>query len=393
MAAYLGVSAADVARYRLLGLSWTEVGRVLGLTNDRIRSWRRATGFEDPLSRISDAVLLSILLEYCTEYPDGRGQNSVQGHLLALSLLVPRSQLVRVIRSNEVLSEARNQRYYRAYRRERGDYVSRGPGDIHHADTNLKLGRWGFSLFGVIDGFSHEILVLRVTTDHKAATVLESYVTSERVARRGLPSRFRIDCGMENMAVGRFLWNMGVHVIPGPSPANVRIERLWGDVMKDVSSFYRKKFQLYELPLARGGLSLDPGDPEHIWVIQYVFGDRIAQQLEVFIDSWNNHQQRLLGFRTPLQLVSLCHDQYYASILEPERQELARAALHSLEGEYIGNGKLSSNRSPFVSMLEWEQFTAVVHPLSLDDAEDTFVSRIDAAIACINTIKGLREQV
>ena len=319
-----------VVENRRLGLKWRRIASDLEVTVDDLYRWRKRTNFQDPLQQVCDDDLLPIVKDYCKGYPDGRGQKSVEGFLLRLQLKVTRQQLQRVLQSDEQLAYERHQRGYRPYKLIRlNNYVSGGPGDCHHADCNLKLGHWGMSIFGVIDGYSHELMLLDVTFDRKAATILQTYVATPTALARGIPQKFRIDCGAENMAVARFLHHVGVTVIPGASPRNVRIERHWKDVMKDVLSFYRKLFKLYERPVHAGGKDLDATDQEHIWLLQYLFGPRLRAQLHEFRDNWNCHRQRLTHCYTPLQLVHLAPRSFYRPIVGTPIHDIATAAFAS----------------------------------------------------------------
>ena len=376
---------------RRLGLKWRRIAYDLGVTIDELYMWRKRTQFMDPLQPISDDELLPLVKDYCNGYPDGRGQNSVEGYLLRLHLKVTRQQLQRVLQSDEQLAFQRKQRGYRPYKMIRiNNYISDGPGECHHADCNLKLGHWGFSIFGVIDGYSHELMLLDVTFDRKAATILQTYVATPTALARGLPQKFRIDCGSENMAVARFLHQVGVNVIPGASPRNVRIERHWKDVMKDVLSFYRILFKLYERPVRAGGKGLNATDPEHIWLLQYLFGPRLRAQLHDFRDNWNCHRQRLTKSYTPLQLVHLAHRSFYQPIVGTPIHDVAAAAFESLEEEYIGKGKCAKNKSPFISAAEYGMFAAAVTPLTSNDDERAFDAALSNAINTINEVKALR---
>ena len=60
MAVYLGVRIDDVVECRQLGIRWADIGRILGLNTNRLRAWRRAITFVDPLSPVTDDQLLAI---------------------------------------------------------------------------------------------------------------------------------------------------------------------------------------------------------------------------------------------------------------------------------------------------------------------------------------------
>lgn len=56
-----------------------------------------------------------------------------------------------------------------------------------------------------------------------------------------------------------------------------------------------------ELELRHG---LDAGNPNHIWLLQYLFLVKINEEIGRFIAAWNNHKLRQRGqrARTPLDM-------------------------------------------------------------------------------------------
>ena len=97
------------------------------------------------------------------------------------------------------------------------------PVDGHH-----KLIRWRMVTHGAIDGFSRLILYLQCSTNNRASTVYDLFLSA--VGQYGLPSRVRSDQGKENLQVARhMLRHRGVDrrsIIVDSSVHNQRIERL-----------------------------------------------------------------------------------------------------------------------------------------------------------------------
>ena len=56
-------------------------------------------------------------------------------------------------------------------------------------------------IHGGIDGFSRRIVFMELSTNNKAATVLEDFL--QAAENHGLPSRVRGDHGIENVDVAR----------------------------------------------------------------------------------------------------------------------------------------------------------------------------------------------
>ncbi|KAJ3765554.1 hypothetical protein FB446DRAFT_655116 [Lentinula raphanica] len=66
---------------------------------------------------------------------------------------------------------------------------------------------------------------------------------------------------------------------------NVRIERLWVDVSVHISQRWNDYFSELEVRHY-----LDNNNPNHIWLLQYLFMDTINQALAFWAESWNNHR-------------------------------------------------------------------------------------------------------
>ena len=66
-------------------------------------------------------------------------------------------------------------------------------------DGNHQLIRWKFVIHGAIDGFSRLIAFLKCSTNNRAETVLQGFVTATATLTYGLPRKLRTDTGGEDV--------------------------------------------------------------------------------------------------------------------------------------------------------------------------------------------------
>ena len=167
------------------------------------------------------------------------------------------------------------------------------------ADGHHKLVRWRFVTHCGIDGYSRLVVYLRCSVNNRASTVYDLFLSA--VELYGLPSRVRCDQGTENVHVARhMLRHRGVErrsVLVGSSVHNQRIERLWRDMHRCVTSTYYRLFYYLE-----HNEVLNPIDTIHLSALHYVYIPRINQALQLFLESWNHHGIRTESGQTPNQI-------------------------------------------------------------------------------------------
>lgn len=168
------------------------------------------------------------------------------------------------------------------------------PNSVWHMDSHH---RWRFVTHAAVDRFSRTIVYIKCTD--KSETVLQQFLSG--VENFGLPLRVRSDHGGENIEVWRYMlmaYSGDVsHVITGSSTHNERIERLWRDVHRSVTTNYAEIFYSLE---AEG--RLDALNEVDLYCLHHVYLPRICKSLSEFQESWNNHHLSTEGSNTPYQL-------------------------------------------------------------------------------------------
>ncbi|KAG8941496.1 hypothetical protein FRC03_004468 [Tulasnella sp. 419] len=183
----------------------------------------------------------------------------------------------------------------------RRTYKVPGPNSLWHHDGQHGLIRWGIVIHGFIDGYSRLITGLRASNNNRGSTVLDLFLRAS--GSYGVPSRLRGDHGVENIQVaawmelhkgpgrGSYIWGRSIH--------NVRIERLWVDVTTQFGSKWANFFE--NLEISHG---LNVHNPNHVWLLHYLFLQDINSEADFFAGTWNNHKIQMKGqaSRRPLDM-------------------------------------------------------------------------------------------
>ena len=80
------VNKDEVYRFRRLGTKWVEIAALVGVSISKIDTWRRETGYEDPLDHPDDGNLEQIVRDLIEVQPQGHelGVISVMDHRLPI---------------------------------------------------------------------------------------------------------------------------------------------------------------------------------------------------------------------------------------------------------------------------------------------------------------------
>ena len=120
------------------------------------------------------------------------------------------------------------------------------------------------------------------------------------VQHHHLPSRIRTDQGRENVLIAQHMMEQRAverrSAIVGSSVHNQRIERLWRDMHRCVTVFYKLFYFMEHKDL------LDPLNETHLYSLHYIFIPRINRSLSEFVNGWNNHPIRTAHNKSPHQL-------------------------------------------------------------------------------------------
>ena len=258
--------------------------------------YRRIQGFRiDPntYNDMSPSELDDILRNIKADHPN-IGEVILKGHLLHMGIRVPRAQLRSSIhRVDHANTVSRQSTVIR-----RRIYSVAHPNSVWHIDGNHKMIRWRLVVHAGVDGFSRSVVFIKCANNNCASTVLDAFTNGE--STYGTPECVRSDHGGENVMVWRHMRETHRNsscVLTGRSTHNERVERLWRDVTRCVSSSFIDLFNALE---ADG--VLDPCNEVDIFCLHYVFLPRINKSLSDFQGSWNNHPLSTEGNMSPLQL-------------------------------------------------------------------------------------------
>ena len=293
----LDVARDEIIYLKQLNYSWTKIAEILQISRQTL--YRRLQLFGiDPckFSLISESDLDNAVKDIKVSHPSS-GEVMMQGHLMYRGIKVPRERLRSAI--HRVDHDNTISRQTSVIRRR--VYSTPCPNAVWHIDGNHKMIRWRMVVHAGVDGYSRLITFIRCTNNNLASTVLEAFL--QGVSVYGLPEAVRSDHGGENVDVWKHMLSMHQDpscIITGSSVHNERIERMWRDVTRNVSSSFIATFHELEAEEI-----LNPDNEVDIFCLQVVFLPRVNKRLAEFQGSWNNHSLSTEGNMSPLQLCVL----------------------------------------------------------------------------------------
>ncbi|KAK1153656.1 hypothetical protein AOXY_G29757, partial [Acipenser oxyrinchus oxyrinchus] len=266
----------------------------------------------ESFSNISDEELDSLIQQVLSSTPSVV-ETYISGSIRSRGLRVQR----RRIRERLCVIDPVGRAIRRRQAIRRRIYNIRIPNQLWHIDGNHKLASWSFFYHGCVDGFSRCIIYLKCCNNNRAHTVLSLF--QEGVRQFGLPCRVRGDAGLENIDVARFMVHQrglgrGSFIV-GRSVHNQRIERLWAELNRVLTFYYKDLFLFLE-----ANHFLDIMSATDMHALHYVYLPRINTAVKEFVQQWNNHCLSTEHSMIPLQLWNSAMNSVSASTLLQEQE-------------------------------------------------------------------------
>ena len=249
------------------------------------------------------------------------GEVMITCHLRARGIIVQRRRVLECI--YRVDPQGGDDRRCRRIRRR--VYSVPCPNFIWHLNGNHKLIRWRFVVHVGIDGFGRFVVLCQCSDNNTYQTVSDLF--RRAVSQNGRPLKVRTDKGGENVCV----WEEMVNHSPAGEMAaitrslvhNQRVERFNRDLNIHCADVV--KLELYQLE--HRGL-LDPSNDTDLFYLHYIYGSRINQLLQEFVNAHNHHStennliplQLFNNNRHPLSLHSVTPQQDLRTANLPRRQ-------------------------------------------------------------------------
>ena len=226
-----------------ISLSLRTLSRIL-----QKKGWKRKNIEESPVKKVAAAILLEL---------EGSGYNlgyrSMWQRLRKVYHLKVKQKtvmkLLQVIDPDGVECRSR-------YKLKRRMYSVPGPNYLWHSDGHDKLKRFGFAIYGIIDGYSKKVLCLEVSMSNNDPEIIAYYYLKTIEKYGFVPTIMRTDhgtevCIMEDLQVALRYHHGDEHAaekrfIKGKSTSNQRIESYWRQFRQHMGDFYIDLFKQME---------------------------------------------------------------------------------------------------------------------------------------------------
>ena len=344
------MDADDIQDLRHLNFKWTKIASILGISRATLYRKLEEEGISsNDYSSLTDSQLDEVIISIKRDHPND-GEVLLKGHLLRQGIRVPRQALRNAIHRVDHENTVARRRI--AVRRR--IYSVPHPNYMWHIDSHHKLIRWRIITHGAVDGYSRCITYLKSVDNNRAATVLQIFC--DGVSRFGLPDCIRSDYGGENVDVWRSM--IASHnndyscVLTGSSVHNERIERMWRDVNRCVTSTFADTFRILEQDQI-----LDPLNEVDLYCLHYLYIPRINKAISEFQESWNNHALSSEGAMTPYQL----HLEGLHHMIQNFDHDVS--ALVNVDISHIVGDHVNVPRISFAPCVALEQILLSINPL------------------------------
>ncbi|KAI4890784.1 hypothetical protein NFI96_028571, partial [Prochilodus magdalenae] len=236
-------------------------------------------------SEISDSALDDMIRDLVAGN-DQLGPEAVRAHLRVMGVRVQRCGVrmsMRRVNPTAAALRAMSQRLHRIAHRVTGPNPVLPVKDSHFMEASM----------GTVASLSFYVH----SDNNLSSTVMNRFIHA--VAKYGVPSRIRTDCGGGNNAVclliNIFRGSERGSPLRGRSTHKQRIERLWGDLWMGLTNVYHDLFSFLE---SQGVVNID--NEMHLWAIHYVYLPRINR--DAFVRQWNNHGLRTERHQSPMPI-------------------------------------------------------------------------------------------
>lgn len=183
------------------------------------------------------------------------------------------------------------------YRLKRREYNVPGPNFMWHSDNYDKLKRYGFPMYGFIDGYSKKVLFIGLSCTNNDPAVIANYFLKTVKKHECVPTVLRTDKGTEATVMGELQVILRLEhedelaglksYVTGKSVHNQRIESYWRQLREHLIDFCINLFKLME-----NDNLIDVSDRIHIECLRFCYEKLIKEELELTRKEWNSHHIR-----------------------------------------------------------------------------------------------------